>query len=206
MTGPAVVLPHTPSSGEAARSMPRAVAPPGDGVPSGMVPVVLGRPLIPRLGVAELLPVLVDPLYGGSSFNTTHSTSLMRGAMAGVSLEDMPPPASASPTQMFDRPALRPENLITVARTAFGPGQAQMLAPSILEIFDTQLTQAEVTERLHLLWMMRREVASQVRGVILLGEVRREPPGAVLHELLDLTELYTQVQINWPRPMCWPVG
>jgi len=115
----------------------------------------------------------------------------MLGAMAGVSLEDMPPPASASPPpQMFDRPVLRPENLVTVACTAFGPGQAQTLAPSILET-DTQLTQAKVTERLHLLWMMRCEVASQVREIILLREVRREPPGTVLHELLDLTELYT---------------
>jgi len=79
-----------------------------------------------------------------------------------------------------------------VGRTAFGPGQAQALAPSILETFDTQLTQAEVTERLHLLWLMRREVASQVPEIILLGEVRHEPPGAVLHKLLDLTELYTR--------------
>jgi len=39
---------------------------------------------------------------------------------------------------------------------------------------------------------MRREVASQVWEVILLGEVRHEPPGTVLHELLDLTELYTR--------------
>jgi len=140
MTGPAGVLPRTPSGGEAVRSVPRTAAPPGDGVPSGMVPVVLGRPLIPRPGVAELLPVLVDPSYGDTSSNTAPSTSSMHGAMAGVSLEDMPPPASASPTQMFDRPALRPEKLITVARTAFGPGQAQMLAPSILETFDTQLT------------------------------------------------------------------
>ena len=93
---------------------------------------------------------------------------------------------------MFERPALRPEDLVTVSLTAFGPGQAQSLAPSILETFDTQLSHAEVVERLHLLWAMRREVASQVREILLLGEVRREPPGVILHELLDLTSLYTR--------------
>jgi len=112
--------------------------------------------------------------------------------MAAVDLEDAPPPVGEPPLQMFDRPALRPEDLVTVALTAFGPGQSQTLAPSILETFDTQLTQAEVAERLHLLWAMRHEVAAQVRETLLLGEVCREPPGTVLHELLDLTVLYTR--------------
>ena len=39
---------------------------------------------------------------------------------------------------------------------------------------------------------MRCEVAAQFRETLLLGEVRREPPGAILHELLDLTSLYTR--------------
>ena len=38
---------------------------------------------------------------------------------------------------------------------------------------------------------MRREVATQVHDIILLGQVRREPAGAVLLELLELAELYT---------------
>ena len=38
--------------------------------------------------------------------------------------------------------------------------------------------------------MMRRDVASQVREIILLGQVRQEPPAVILNELLDLTELY----------------
>jgi len=116
----------------------------------------------------------------------------MLGAMAGVGLEDVPPPAGEPSPQMFNNPVLQPENLITVARTAFGPGQAQKLAPSVLDSFDTQLTQAEVTERLQLLWMMRHDVASQVRDIILLGQVCQESPGVVLNELLDLTELYTR--------------
>jgi len=93
---------------------------------------------------------------------------------------------------MFNNPVLQPENLITVARTAFGPGQAQRLAPSVLDSFKTQLTQADVTERLQLLWLMRRDVASQVQDIILLGQMRQEPPAVVPNELLDLTELYTR--------------
>jgi len=93
---------------------------------------------------------------------------------------------------MFNNPPLLPGNLVTIARTAFGPGQAQRLAPSIVESFDTGLSPADVTERLHLLWSMRRDVATHVREVILLGQMRQEPPAAILNELLDLTELYTR--------------
>jgi len=66
------------------------------------------------------------------------------------------------------------------------------LVRSILETFDTPLSPADVAERMHLLWAMQREVAAQFREILLLGEVRREPPGVILHELLDLTSLYTR--------------
>ena len=39
---------------------------------------------------------------------------------------------------------------------------------------------------------MRREVTTRVRDIILLGNARREPPGAVLLELLELAEQYTE--------------
>jgi len=140
-------------------------------------------------------PVLVDPSYGGdSSVSSDVAASAFSAldALANVALEDIAPPVGDPTPQMFARPVLQPENLVTIARTAFGPGQAQMLAPSILDGFNTQLTQAEVTEHLQLLWMMWREVASQVSEIVLLGQVCHEPPGAVLHELLDLTDLYTR--------------
>jgi len=169
------------------------VNPPGVGVPSGVAPVTPGQPLTPRLGEGELLPLLVDPAYGGSSeSDTAPSMASVCGALASVCIENVPPTAGEASLQMFERPALRTQDLVTVSLTAFGPGQAQSLAPSILETFETSLSYADVVERLHLLWAMRREVAAQVRETLLLGEVRREPPGAVLHELLDLTSLYTR--------------
>jgi len=169
------------------------VNPPGEGVPSGVTPVTLGQPLTPRMGGGELLPVLVDPAYGGSSgSDTASSMASVSGALALVRIEDVPPPAGEASLQMFERPALRTQDLVMVALTTFGPGQAQSLAPSILKTFDTSLSHADVVERLHLLWAMRREVAAQFHETLLLGEVCREPPGAVLHELLDLTSLYTR--------------
>ena len=97
--------------------------------------------------------------------------SSMAGALADVHLEDAPPPVGDASSQMFNNPALLPSNLVTIAQTAFGPGQAQRLAPSIVESFDTGLSSVDVTERLHLLWSMRRDVATQVREIILLGQV-----------------------------------
>jgi len=90
------------------------------------------------------------------------------------------------------RPALTLGNRVTIARSSFGPGQSQLLVPSILDGFATELTGAQVTERLQLLWLMRQEVATQVCDIILLGHARREPPGAVLLELLELAEQYTE--------------
>ena len=80
--------------------------------------------------------------------------------------------------------------MVTIARTAFGHGQALRLASSTVDTFDTDFTVTDLIERLLLLWMMRRDVASQVREIILLGQVRQEPPAVILNELLDLTELY----------------
>ena len=89
------------------------------------------------------------------------------------------------------RPVFSLRNLVTIARSTFEPGQTQLLVPSILDGFATELTGTEVADRLQLLWLMRREVATQVRDIILLGQVRREPPGAVLLELLKLVSMKT---------------
>ena len=50
----------------------------------------------------------------------------------------------------------------------------------------------EVIDHLRLLWLMRREVANQIRNTILLGLTRREPAGMVLSELLELAEQYAE--------------
>jgi len=79
-----------------------------------------------------------------------------------------------------------------IAGSTFGLAQTQLLVSAILIGFTTTLTYDEVAERLQLLWLMRREVASQVRDVILLGQAHREPAGIVLSEQLELAEQYTE--------------
>jgi len=74
---------------------------------------------------------------------------------------------------------------VLIARSTFGLAQIQLLVPAILAGCATTLTHDEVVERLQLLWLMRREVASQVRDVILLGQARCEPASMVLSELLE---------------------
>ena len=43
-----------------------------------------------------------------------------------------------------------------------------------------------------LLWLMRRDVASQVWDILLLRQACREPAGLVLMEVLDLVEQYIE--------------
>jgi len=116
--------------------------------------------------------------------------SSVAGALEGMHLGDAPPPTGEATTQMFNNPPLSPDNLVTIARMAYGHGQALRLASSTVDTFDTDFTVTDLIERLLLLWMMRRDVASQVREIILLGQVRQEPPVVILNELLDLSELY----------------
>jgi len=97
--------------------------------------------------------------------------------------------ANYSAPHVSARPTLQARDVVNVARSTFGVEEAQLLVPSILRNFETQLTSTELAERLQWLWLMRREVASQVRDTILLGRVRRQHPEAILRELLELAEL-----------------
>jgi len=97
--------------------------------------------------------------------------------------------ANYSAPHVSARPVLQARDAVNVARSTLGVEEAQLLVPSILRNFETNLISTELAERLQWLWLMRREVASQVRDTILLGRVRRQRPEAVLRELLELAEL-----------------
>jgi len=77
-----------------------------------------------------------------------------------------------------------------IARSAFGPGQARQLVPALQNGFTTDLSDSELYERLRLLWQMRDDIAIHVRDIIILGQARCEPPGAVLLELLELAQQF----------------
>jgi len=88
------------------------------------------------------------------------------------------------------RPVLSPRNLMMIARSAYGHGQAGQLVPSLLSGFETDLTYSEILDRLRLLWLMRKDVATQVWAIIILGQARYTPPEAVLLELLRLAQQF----------------
>jgi len=96
--------------------------------------------------------------------------------------------AGYSAPHVSARPVLQARDAVNVARSTLGMEKAQLLVLSILRNFESHLT-TELAERLQWLWLMRREVASQVRDTILLGRLRRQRPEVILCELLELAEL-----------------
>ena len=168
---------------------PRTATPAATAALRDAPPPTTGHVQVPQ-AQAGIAPILVDPSYGHSSSGNTPSMTSVAGALEGMHLGDAPSLAMEATTQMFNMPPLLSSNLIAIARTAFTHDQAQRFAVSTAQTFDTDLTVAEMTERLALLMSMRHDVASQVREIILLGQARQEPPAVILNELLDLTELY----------------
>ena len=106
----------------------------------------------------------------------------------------LPPPSQATQPAAVC-PTLTDRDLVLIARSTFGLTQLQTLVPAILAGCTTPFTHNEVVEHLQLLWLMRREVATQIRGTILLGLARREPAGMVLSELLELAEQYAELSL-----------
>ena len=127
--------------------------------------------------------------------------------MNGAPLE-LPSPVSTGPESVFEqptapttipltlpapvRPTLADKDLVMIALSTFGLNQLQLIVPAIVAGCETPLTLDEVSDRLQLLWLMRREMANQIRNTILLGLTRREPAGVVLSELLKLANHYTE--------------
>jgi len=95
-------------------------------------------------------------------------------------------PAAYGPTPLSVKPILSSRNLMTIARNAFGRGQAEQL----LNGFATDLSYWDIHERLHLLWLMRRDVATLVRAMIIVGQARCKLPGEILRDLLEMARQY----------------
>jgi len=89
------------------------------------------------------------------------------------------------------RPTVSPKNLMMVACAAYGRDQAGQLVPALLSSFKTDISYLEIHDRLRLLWLMRKDVATLVQAIIIVGQARCKPPGDVLLELLELAQQYT---------------
>ena len=99
-------------------------------------------------------------------------------------------PAAYGPVPLTVKPILSSRHLLTIARNAFGRGQAQQLIPDLLKGFATELNYWDIHERLRLLWLMRREVATLIRAMIIVGQARCKLPGEILRDLLEMARQY----------------
>ena len=79
---------------------------------------------------------------------------------------------------------------MTIARNAYGRGQAGQLIPALLNGFETELSYWDIHERLHLLWLMQKDVATLVWAMIIVGQARCKPLGETLRELLEMAQQY----------------
>jgi len=79
---------------------------------------------------------------------------------------------------------------MTIARNAYGRGQAGRLIPVLLDGVETELSYWDIHERLRLLWLMRKDVATLVQAIIIVGQARCKPPGDILRELLEMAQQY----------------
>ena len=79
---------------------------------------------------------------------------------------------------------------MTIARNAYGRGQAGRLIPALLDGFETELSYWDIHERMRLLWLMRKDVSTLVQAIIIVGQARCKPPGEILRELLEMAQQY----------------
>jgi len=79
---------------------------------------------------------------------------------------------------------------MTIARNAYGRGQAGQLIPALLSGFETDLSYWDIHDRLRLLWLMRKDVATLVRAMIIVGQAHCKLPGEILRDLLEMAQQY----------------
>ena len=61
---------------------------------------------------------------------------------------------------------------MTIARNAYGRGQAGQLVLALLSGFETDLSYSDLHDRLRLLWLMRKDVATLVWAIIIVGPLQ----------------------------------
>jgi len=87
-------------------------------------------------------------------------------------------PSAYGSTPLTVKPILSARNLMTIARNAYGRGQAGQLVPALLSGFETELSYWDIHERLRLLWLMRKDVATLVWAMIIVGQAWGDIVGA----------------------------
>ena len=87
-------------------------------------------------------------------------------------------------------PPLQVRDVISAANSASSRAEAQALVPTLLCTYATNLSAAELTERLNWLRRMRRHVAAHVLDVAVRGRLLHRPDERTLSEVMRLLETY----------------
>jgi len=87
------------------------------------------------------------------------------------------------------RPTLQPRDVVLAAQFVFFQSEAQLLVPTMLSQFTTDLSPTELSERSEWVWMIRREVATFLRDSVLRGHLLQQSPEQILSELFQLLEM-----------------
>jgi len=97
---------------------------------------------------------------------------------------------SATDTTSHARPTLHPRDVVLAASSVFSCEDAQSLVPTILRKFATNMSAAELSERLEWLWLMRRDVATRAHDAALRGRLLWQLDEHTLSELIRLLEMF----------------
>jgi len=96
-----------------------------------------------------------------------------------------PVPAPPDPTPIA-RPTLQARDVVLAVRSVFSRKEAQLLVPTMVSEFATNLSATELAECLEWLWLMRMDVATHTHDVAL--RLLHQPPEHTLSELIQLLE------------------
>ena len=130
----------------------------------------------PSLPTDRLLPS-EDEL--GNIFTSSEDDSVIGSAL----VPPRPPTAGT-------RSTLQPRDVVWAANSVFSRADAQALPPSLLDAYATNLSAADLTERLEWLWLMRRDVATRALDVALRGRLLHRPDERTLSEVIRLLETF----------------
>ena len=150
-------LPAPLAGGEHPDALPPAplsvsVAPAEEASPAGRVPSPTMPPAAASLSATDFPEFGVGILAWLAS---VENVSLPSGSSdCGTLFAPGITPVAYGPTPLSVKPILSSRNLMTIARNAFGHGQAEQLIPALLCGFATNLSYWDIHERLRLLLLL----------------------------------------------------
>jgi len=86
------------------------------------------------------------------------------------------------------RPALQARDAILAVQGLAFLADAQMMVPTLMIWFSTDLSPSELATRLEWLWLMRRHVATHLRDTALRGHLLQQSPEQILASLFQEME------------------